>query len=206
MDIFRKNLNKYSRKAFNIIPKINKPDILDIGCGSGVCIIELARLTDGKIVAIDIDEVQLEKLSAKLKELFLEDRVKVLNCSMFNMDFPNESFDIIWAEGSIYAIGFNNGLKNWMRFLKPNGYLVVHDEKERVSKKIKDIAKNEYQLINHFILSKKIWWNEYYKPIEEHIKKLLMNPGFQLEEEHLKNLKEIEMCKKYPEKCRSVFF
>jgi hypothetical protein len=30
---------------------------------------------------------------------------------MFHLNFPDASFDVIWAEGSIYIIGFENGLK-----------------------------------------------------------------------------------------------
>ncbi len=206
MDIFRKNLNKYTRKAFNIIPKIDKPDILDIGCGSGVGTIELAGLTNGKIIAIDIDEVQLKKLSDKVCELSLQEKIKVLNKSIFDLDFPDKNFDIIWAEGSIYAIGFKKGLKNWRKLLKSNGYLVVHDDISGLSEKIVQIPLLGYKLIDYFILSNEIWWNEYYKPIEEYIEKLRLNPKFKLDEEHARNLKEIEMIKKNPEKCQSVCF
>lgn len=38
-----------------------------------------------------------------------------MNCSMFEMPFTDESFDIIWAEGSIYLIGFERGLDEWRR-------------------------------------------------------------------------------------------
>ena len=47
---------------------------------------------------------------------------------MFEMSFLDDSFDIIWAEGSIYLIGFERGLKEWRQFIKPNGFLVVHDK------------------------------------------------------------------------------
>lgn len=206
MDTFRKNLNKYTRKAFELIPKIDKPDILDIGCGSGVETIELASLTNGQITAIDIDEAGLEKLSAKINELALQNKIKVIKMSMFDLAFTDESFNIIWAEGSIYAIGFKNGIEKWRRLLKPNGYLVVHDEMTGLPDKIVQIPLLGYKLIDYFILSHEIWWNEYYKPIEEYINKLRLKPDFKLEEEHIKNIEEIEMFKKNPEKCQSVYF
>ena len=206
MDIFRKNLNKYTRKAFEIIPKIEMPDILEIGCGSGVGTIELSGLTNGKIVAIDIDETQLKKLSDKVNMLGLHNKIEILQLSMFDMDFPDDSFDIIWAEGSIYAIGFKKGLKTWKTLLKPHGYLVVHDDKKGLSKKMEIITKTGYELINYFILSKEVWWNEYYKLIEEYIAKLRLSSGFKLEEEHIRNLREIEMYKKNPDKFQSVCF
>jgi len=45
-DLIRERLSKYTRKAFHILPKLDKPRILDIGCGSGVPTMELARLSD----------------------------------------------------------------------------------------------------------------------------------------------------------------
>jgi len=41
-DHFRERLNKYTRRAFQMLPKVENPHILDIGCGSGVPTIELA--------------------------------------------------------------------------------------------------------------------------------------------------------------------
>jgi len=43
------------------------------------------------------------------------------------MDFPEESFDIIWAEGSIYIIGFEKGLLEWKPMLKKGGYVAASE-------------------------------------------------------------------------------
>ncbi|MCK4388191.1 MAG: class I SAM-dependent methyltransferase, partial [Dehalococcoidia bacterium] len=135
-DSVRKGLIKYTRKAFHMVPELDRPCILDVGCGSGVPTIELARLSNGQIIGLDIQQNLLDILRRKIEEAGLSDRVKTLNCSMFDMDFPDESFDIIWAEGSISRIGFERGLKEWRRFLKPNGFLVVHDEIGNITEKL----------------------------------------------------------------------
>ena len=57
----RLNFKIYTKQAFDILPKIYKPRILDIGCGSGVPSIHLAKLSDGYITGIDIDEPALER-------------------------------------------------------------------------------------------------------------------------------------------------
>ncbi len=49
-DESRRNLLKYTRKAFRMIPGIKNPDILDIGCGSGIPTVELAKLSGGKVI------------------------------------------------------------------------------------------------------------------------------------------------------------
>jgi ubiquinone/menaquinone biosynthesis C-methylase UbiE len=127
-DLVRARLCRFTRKAFQLLPRLDRPRILDVGCGSGVATIELAKLCDCQIVALDINEHDLNRLDAKIEKEGLSHRVSTLKCSMLDMKFPNDSFDIIWAEGSIYIIGFERGLREWARFLRTNGFFVVHDE------------------------------------------------------------------------------
>ena len=192
-DLLRESLCKYTRKAFQILPKLDKPHILDIGCGSGGPALELARLSQGEIIGIDIHQPSLDRLTRKVEQAGLSDRVKAMNCSMFNMDFADESFDIIWAEGSIFIIGFERGLREWRRFLKPKGFMVIHEMtwfRPNPPREIYDYWKSyypgiktvpEYQeqisgfgydLIEHFTLPEDAWWIEYYGPLERRIKEL----------------------------------
>jgi SAM-dependent methyltransferase len=88
------------------------------------------------------------------------------------MNFPDESFDIVWTEGAIFVIGFEKGIKEWRRFIKPNGFLVVHDEISDLPKKLKLVPICGYNLIEHFVVSKDVWWNNYYYPLEKRIQGL----------------------------------
>ena len=105
-DLIRQGLNKYTRKAFLMLPPLNKPRILDIGCGSGCPTMELARLCNGEIIGVDIDQHSLDQLAGKVKREGFDHRVKIEKCLMFDISYPDESFDIIWVEGSIYRSGF----------------------------------------------------------------------------------------------------
>ena len=203
----RKRLLKYTRKAFYMLPKIEKPRILDIGCGSGIPTIELARIGRGEVIGIDIDQPALDEFTAQIAELGLSDRVNALNCSLIDMDFPNESFDIIWSEGSIYAIGFEKGLKEWKRFLKPVGFMVIHDEQGNVNEKLEQISECGYEVLGYFLLSKETWWKEYFAPLEK-----LITEGETRYFNDPKVIKEIQqgqgelaMFRKYPERNASVF-
>ena len=207
-DRIRKRLLKYTRKAFRMLPQLDKPRILDIGCGSGVPTMELARLSSGEIIGIDIDQDMLDALRGKIEKAGLSDRVKVINRSLFDMEFPDESFDVIWAEGSINVIGFKKGLQEWRRLLKPGGFMVVHDERGNVEEKLEQISSCGYGLLGYFELDEKMWWTEYFAPLEKLVLETQAKypdaPGV-LEAVHSAQ-REIDMFKKSPDLNSSVCF
>jgi len=184
---------RYTRRAFRMLPTLDRPRILDIGCGLGGPTLQLARLSQGNIIGIDVDTPSLDELTRRIKETGLSDRVRAVNCSMLDMDFPDESFDILWSEASIWVIGFERGLGEWRRFLSPSGFLVVHEMVwlqpdppeeireywERTYSGIRTVGENVervpacgYDLIGHFALPENTWWREYYGPLQERINEL----------------------------------
>ena len=204
----RKRLLKYTRKAFRMLPKLDKPRILDLGCGSGVPTMELARLSNGEIIGLDIDDALLDVLRSKIEKAGVSDRVKAIKCSIFDMEFPDNSFDIIWAEGSISVVGFERGLREWKRFLKPEGFMVIHDEKGNIEGKLKQISSCGYELLGYFILNEDVWWDEYCIPLE----KLIVETRTRYADdpkvmEELQNAqREIDIFKKNPKLNSSVLF
>ncbi|MFX1514611.1 MAG: class I SAM-dependent methyltransferase [Promethearchaeota archaeon] len=206
-DHFRKNLIKYTKQAYQMLPEMDNPNILDIGCGSGIPTIELANLSNGYIIGLDIDQSSLDKLNKRIKKAQLLDRVKTVKGSMLELNFPAESFDIIWAEGVIAQIGFKTGLVEWGRFLKHNGFLVIHDDATNLIEKLKMISDCGYNLIGHFRLPKDAWWVDYYEPLEKRVselrRKYRANNNFLRELD--KTQKEIDSFRKFPE-FTSVFF
>ena len=61
--------NEHTRRAFNTLQNLpEQPFILDIGCGTGMATLELAKLSNGKIIGIDIDQDALDKLIQKIKQ------------------------------------------------------------------------------------------------------------------------------------------
>ena len=207
-DVIREGLSKYTRQAFNMLPQLDKPRILDVGCGSGVPTMELARMSKGTITGLDISQPLLDRLEGKIKQAGLSHRVRTVNGSLLDMDFPDESFDIIWSEGSIWIIGFEKGLREWRRFLKPKGFLVVHDETGDITEKLELVSSCGYDLLEYFILGEDIWWTEYYAPLEKLINEIRTehagDPEMLAALDH--NQQEIDMFKKDPKRCESAFF
>ncbi|MFX1519309.1 MAG: class I SAM-dependent methyltransferase [Promethearchaeota archaeon] len=199
---------KYTRKAFELLPKIDNPRILDIGCGSGIPTLELARLSNGAIIGIDIDQAALNQLNEKARKLGLSSRVKAINCSLFELEFPDESFDVIWAEGALAPIGFERALKEWGRILKIKGYMVLHDDVRDKERKFKIIPNYGYVLVGHFHLPDDAWWTEYYEPLEKRIKEVLAKyKDYPKVLEVVKSYQnEINAYKKNPKAFRSIFY
>jgi ubiquinone/menaquinone biosynthesis C-methylase UbiE len=179
--------NECTQKAYSYLKELpSEPNILDIGCGPGAQTIELAKRTDGKIVALDSHVPFLEQLNHQAKREGVESKIKIIEGSMFDMPFDEETFDVIWSEGAIFIIGFKKGLREWRKFLKRDGYIVVselswlrNDPPKQLSqyweaafpemKSIKaniDIIKNlGYEFISQFTVPESGWWDEYYTPM-----------------------------------------
>ena len=230
-DLSREGSNRlqYTRKAFRMIPQLAHPRILDVGCGPGGPTLELARLSHGEIIGLDIHQPSLDELSRKIEEAGLPERVRVVNCLMLEMDFPDESFDIIWSEGSIHVIGFERGLKEWRRFIRPNGFLVVHDmiwlrpdPPQEISdywrkvypgirtalEHIAAVPSHGYDLIGHFPLPEDLWWLDYYGPLEERIHELREKHAEDREALRIldEEQQEVDLFKRYSTWYGSAFF
>jgi ubiquinone/menaquinone biosynthesis C-methylase UbiE len=179
-----------TKKALDLI-ELDKSEplkIADIGCGSGSQTITLAQNTKGLITAVDLFPEFLKKLDEKVRNLNLESRVTTAVQSMENLQFNNDELDLIWSEGAIYNIGFEEGIKNWRRFLKPGGYLAISEiswitdsrpeeleaywlneypQIDTIANKIRLLENNGYSPTAHFILPPYCWLDNYYKPMQE---------------------------------------
>ena len=146
-DPFRARLLSYTRRAFSLLPNLDHPEVLDLGCGSGVPTLDLVRLTNGRITAVDIDRSLLDRLDERAASAGVSHRVRTVQSSLKELDLPGESFDLIWSEGAIYAIGFENGLRYWRRFLTAGGFLVVHDALGDRDEKVRLVDRCGFRLL-----------------------------------------------------------
>lgn len=101
--------------------------ILDMGCGTGAASLLLSRLCNAQITALDNCHMFLDRLNENVMNEGLNDRISVVNGTMFEPPFPDHSFDLIWSEGSAYLMGFESALKRWQPLLRAQGYLFVSE-------------------------------------------------------------------------------
>jgi ubiquinone/menaquinone biosynthesis C-methylase UbiE len=222
--------NESTRKAYNLIKNyVSEPHILDIGCGPGMQTIELGSLTDGTILATDMNEEFLTVLSENAKKYGLSQKIKIEKADMKNLPYQARQFDVIWSEGAIFIMGFENGLREWRKFLKQSGILVVSELswiKENAPKEAVDFwmdaypaadtvegniqkaINSGYEVIDSFVIPESAWWDHYYDPLEKRLSQF--SEKYKKDEEALKTIAdmqyEIELFRKYHEYYGYVFY
>jgi len=177
-----------TKKMFSCVPTLTEhPAILDIGCGSGMQTIDLARLAHkARITAVDVHAPYLFDLRTRAEAAGIATRINPVQASMDTLPFPAGSFDLLWAEGSIFIMGVERGITAWRDFIRPGGYLAFTEAVwftdapsaevkrfwQEVYPDIKDVRgiqtiaeKAGYSWITSFPLPASAWWDDYYTPI-----------------------------------------
>ena len=194
--------------------------VADIGCGTGASTIQLARSLNADITAIDFLPEFLEILKSNAETKGLSNKINTIACSMENLQFDNNEYDVIWSEGAIYNIGFEKGINYWRHFLKPDGVLVVSEitwitnerpseiedywqeeypEIDTASSKLKKLEENGYTPISYFVLPEKCWLENYYRPMQDSFTEFLARHSHSKESEAIVEAerKEISLYEKY---------
>lgn len=159
--------------------------IADIGCGTGGQTRVLAGQAPGSITALDLFPDFIHRFNDKARQAGLDDRVRGIVGSMEALPFADEELDLIWSEGAIYNIGFERGLREWRRFLKPGGYLAVSEacwftesrpekiesfwveaypEMDTLANKVQQVQRSGYLPLATFILPAQCWTEHFYAP------------------------------------------
>lgn len=174
-------------------PLPRRPRVLDLGCGPGRQTLVLAQETGGDVIAVDLIRPFLDQVEARVADAGLADRVSTRLLSMGDLpadEFPPDHFDLIWSEGAIYNLGFEDGLRRWRPLLRSSGRVAVTEAtwlgpepSERVRRfwrteypTMGDVPENVarleragFRLLDRFTLPESEWWDDYYSIIEKRV-------------------------------------
>jgi SAM-dependent methyltransferase len=188
--------------------------IADVGCGTGASALLLARELDAHLTAVDLVPEFIDELRDKAAAQGLADRIAPQVASMAELPFEDESFDAIWSEGAVYNIGFGRGVNAWRRYLKPGGVLVVseitwlNDERpdeltafwnaaypeiDTAPAKLSVLERSGYTPIGYFVLSRRCWLENYYRPLQGRFEAFLARHGHGAEARALVRAQEEEI-------------
>ena len=173
-------------KALSFVDNLtDESRIADIGCGTGGQTMVLAQNAPGIITGIDLFPTFIDLFNANAAELNLHDRTLGVVGSMDHLSFLDEELDLIWSEGAIYNIGFEQGLKEWRKFLKTEGYIAVSEASwftserpaeidefwqdaypgiDTIPNKVEQMQKSGYIPVATFILPENCWTENFYDP------------------------------------------
>ena len=160
--------------------------IADLGCGTGGQTMTLARHAPGHVTGLDFYPGFIERFNANARGANFGDRVKGVVGSMDDLPFREGELDLIWSEGAIYNIGFERGLREWRRDLRPGGFLAVTeaswftDERpveihdywmemypgiDTIPGKVAQVQRAGYLPVATFVLPENCWTEHYYAPL-----------------------------------------
>lgn len=209
------------------LPRV--PMVLDIECGTGVQTLVLARALDSIICAVDDHRPYLDILNREAKRQGLSGRVCTKEADMRSLPFEEEKFDLIWSEGAIFVIGFEEGLREWARFLKNGGYMAVSEvtwtssdipdelkdfwdqnypQMKGLEENLEIMERCGYELKGHFQLPDSAWTLDLYDPLQRRIGMLRERWAEDPEGQELldSTQKEIDMFGKYSDRYGYVFY
>lgn len=114
--------------------------ILEIGCGSGITTVELARSCPNKIFAIDSDSELVKKTLTRIKNSNLRRRVVVRKDTAVHLAFRNNTFSEIFSFLTFHHVKeWKRALQESYRVLTPGGNLYIED-----------LALHPHPLLRHF--------------------------------------------------------
>ena len=172
--------------------------IADIGCGTGASSVLLATELGAEVTAVDFLPEFLAELTTRAAQAGVANHIQTMACDMTELPFADSAFDVLWAEGAIYNIGFEKGVQQWRRFLKPDGVLVApeitwttaarpddieaywqanYPESDTASVKIKQLEAAGYRPLAYTVLPTGCWLENYYRPLEDSFQGFIQRHG-----------------------------
>jgi SAM-dependent methyltransferase len=103
--------------------------LLDVGCGPGTITTDLAALVaPGRVVAVDFVPAVLEQARKRAEEAGYGDRIEFRAGDVHELDFPDDTFDVVHAHQVLQHVGDPvQALREMRRVCKPGGIVAARD-------------------------------------------------------------------------------
>lgn len=102
--------------------------ILDIGCGIGGPVFEMAKTHGADVVGIDLESPLIDRAKRDAKKHGLENQCTFQKTEVGPLPFDDQSFDVVISSGAFTQIMDKSGiLGESLRVLRPGGHLRCYD-------------------------------------------------------------------------------
>ena len=98
--------------------------ILDYGCGNGFHSVFLAKMGAEKVIGIDLSKKSLEIARERAGKEGREKKIEFILMDCEKMDFPDNTFDVIFDSGAFSSLDLRLALPELSRVLKKDGFLI----------------------------------------------------------------------------------
>jgi SAM-dependent methyltransferase len=117
------DLRRATRFAFEQLGELDGRALLELGAGSGIDSVTLARR--GAIVtATDHSEASVQVMQRRFAANEVADRARAVLMSAEALTFPDASFDLVFARGVLHHTDVHRVAPHVARVLRPNGRAV----------------------------------------------------------------------------------
>jgi ubiquinone/menaquinone biosynthesis C-methylase UbiE len=118
-----KDSEEYRHKLYKKVNMQSKKNILDVGCGTGVITGDIASLTKGTVIGIDIDDEKLNLAKQLLTEI---KNVKLFKADALELPFNDCTFDlVVFNIVLIYIKDQEKVLREMARVTTKNGIVLA---------------------------------------------------------------------------------
>jgi ubiquinone/menaquinone biosynthesis C-methylase UbiE len=126
--------SRFAREAFSgLAAFVGDEDdrILEVGCGTGrLCGLMAKERPRVRMTGTDLSPSSL-RLAAQLKRTLSLENMSLVRADLFNLPYPDSSFDVVFSEGVIQHFRFagtpscEDAVREMIRVLRPGGKLIV---------------------------------------------------------------------------------